>query len=361
MGNHDTKGVRTEADILARQSRPQRNSTWVPKTRDWRYATGVIQHDDFQDTPKTRSVWDTMDYDYQVVDDKTHQVGNLSRSGSGSISGRSLDDATAEDSHTPGSERSRATTLSLKSASGNDPKYKPMLLRKGVWASFTAYKRAEGSTEETEEAEYEATRLKVRLRFTGKNKAQVRKILAKPPTPQATPSSIDRTDPPTRLHTPTPTVCSPDTPATARTADTLRTPHILDSIESIYGFPLFERSWVDETHDFAMDAVRSTLRVAGAEVGDLGANYRWYADGVPIDAIFPPGVPLSAKEINAFYPHHVRWKGVTMRLVNNGFKGADIVGMQVCHPPMYNTEIDRLTDHRLIFAVPLPTISLLPI
>jgi hypothetical protein len=270
-----------------------------------------------------------MDYDYQASGDKTNQVGSLSRSGSESASGQSMADNTAEDVQTPGDRGSRDTILSLKSGSLSEPRYKPMSLRKGVWASVISYKRSESSTDDTEEVEYEATGLKVRFRFTGKYKTQVRELRdrLRPTTP--TPSSIDRTHPSPILQTSTPAISPSETPATARTANTLRTPHILDSIESIYSFPLFERVWVDETYDFNMDAVRSTLRLAGAKVDDLGAGYKWYANAVPIDAIFPPGVPLSAKEINAFYPHHVRWKGVRIRLSNNGFKGADIMGMQV--------------------------------
>jgi hypothetical protein len=361
MGQHDIQSVRTEADILARQSRPQRNSTWVPKTRDWRYATGVIQHDDFQDTPKARSVWDTMDYDYQAGGDKMHQVGNMSRSGNEAVSGQSMADTTPEDVQTPGSRRSRTTTLSLKSGSQSKPSHTPMSLRKGVWASVISYKRSESSTNDTEEGEYEATGLKIRLRFTGKYKMQVREVLdrIRPTTP--TPSPIDCRNPSAISQTPTPAACLSETPATARTADTLCTPHMLDSIESIYNFPLFKRVWIDETYDFNMDAVRSTLRVAGAQVDGLGTGYKWYENAVPIDAIFPPGVPISAKEINAFYPHHVRWKGVMIRLSNNGFKGADIMGMQVSiYSLAIKSKLQQLIRPRLTSAVPPLIASRLP-
>lgn len=65
----------------------------------------------------------------------------------------------------------------------------------------------------------------------------------------------------------------------------------------------------------------------GAEI--LGPKYHWYEHAVPVNAIFPPGIPISAKEIMAYYPHHVRWKGVMLRLTSNDYRGADIMGMQV--------------------------------
>jgi hypothetical protein len=100
-------------------------------------------------------------------------------------------------------------------------------------------------------------------------------------------------------------------------------------MESPYTLPVFRRTWIDETYHFSVDAIRSTLRPAGVKVDDLGTNYGWYADAVPVDAILPPGVPLSAKEIIAFYPHHICWKDIKIRLTNNGYKGVDIMGMQV--------------------------------
>ncbi|KAH7385500.1 hypothetical protein DE146DRAFT_769487, partial [Phaeosphaeria sp. MPI-PUGE-AT-0046c] len=261
----ESDNLRSEADILARQSRPQRNSTWTPRIRDWRYATGVIQHEDFQDAPKSRSVWDTLDYDYR------------GRSGKG-------------------------TLVSSEIASSGDPDtfetietdpYKPMKIPKGLWTQVTRFIPSRGALEGDGENKWELTGLIVRIRYTGKNKANLQEILERPARTQ--------------------TIC---------------TPHKLDSIESLHKSPLFQRQWVDETLDFKMQHVRSKLRHPAIVIDELGANYQWYTQAVPIDALLPPGVPISAKEILAFYPHHVRWKGIAVRLLNNDYRASDMLGIQ---------------------------------
>ena len=78
-----------------------------------------------------------------------------------------------------------------------------------------------------------------------------------------------------------------------------------------------------------MLAVRSTLRDPDERPCDLVKNYNWYPDAVPIDALLPPGVPLSAKEICVYYPHHVRWQDIMLRLAHNDYRGPDILGIQV--------------------------------
>jgi hypothetical protein len=322
MGTHDSETLKSEADILARQSRPQRNSTWVPKTRDWRYATGVIQHKDFQDEPKSRTVWDNMDYDYQAGAEK----GDRSRSGSGS--GGELGMIAATDALSPDEKATTCLMESPKSAMFSTlPKarYRPMLPFRGAWMQVITYKR-----NGAEEADFERTGLKLRLRFTGLRKKQAQEILERAATLPLLPPSYDPAQLPGTHQTPTPELNSPNTPATAQTSETLRTPHTLDSIESLHTFPLFKRTWTDETHDFSVVTARSTLRDDTIKVEELGNNYAWYPDAVPIDAIFPPGVLLSGKEINAYYPHHIRWRGVMLRLTNNDYRGADIIGMQVC-------------------------------
>ena len=60
----------------------------------------------------------------------------------------------------------------------------------------------------------------------------------------------------------------------------------------------FERPWKDETEDFNMKKVIATLRPAGKAVAPLPRPFTWFPDAVPVDAIFPPGVPMTAKEIN---------------------------------------------------------------
>ncbi|EAT79241.2 hypothetical protein SNOG_13357 [Parastagonospora nodorum SN15] len=254
MGIGDAQNLKSEAEILARQSRPQRSSTWIPKTRDWRYATGVIQHDDFDDAPKSRSVWDTLDYDYQVGEEAVHTTKSTGL--------RNL----------PASPSNVAPYII---------DYKPMTMPKSGWMQVKRLKRSDTPDVVIGVANYETMALIVRLHFTRETRAQVKAILEG-----------------------------------------------LDSIKSLHAFPLFKRAWVDETYDFNAAAVRSKIRPIDRAYDELGANYHWYNDAVPADAVFPPGVPISAKEISAFYPHHVRWKGVMVRLTKNDYRGPDIMGMQ---------------------------------
>lgn len=122
MGIGDAQNLKSEAEILARQSRPQRSSTWVPKTRDWRYATGVIKHDDFDDAPKSRSVWDTLDYDYQVGDERNPH--------------------TTEAVQTPKSTGSRDFSASPSTVAPERISYKSMTLPKSGSAQVKRLKRS---------------------------------------------------------------------------------------------------------------------------------------------------------------------------------------------------------------------------
>jgi hypothetical protein len=324
----DAHNLKSEAEILARQSRPQRNSTWVPRKRDWRYATGVYQHEDFADEPYSRSVWDRLDHYYQAGGREIEAARR--RHGSFSVTRSELSGIESTNVlHTPKSAISTLSIGSAKRAIHTLTTYKPMILRRGPWAQVTRLKPSEGASEDEEELEYEVVGLVIRLRFTGKNKTKLQEILEQP---------VQSPKPSSGVHqNMTPPASSPNTPATARTAQTIHIPHKLDSIESLYTFPLFKRTWVDETYDYGINTVRAKLRPVGMKVEELGEHFTWYADAVPVDALFPPGVPLSAKEISAFYPHHVRWKSVMVRLTNNGYRGADIMGMQVSYLKMFAT------------------------
>jgi hypothetical protein len=329
MGTNDIQNLKSEADILARQSRPQHSSTWIPKTRDWRCSTGVIQHDDFQDAPKSRSVWDSLDYDYQASRDKDPQTRSTSTSGNGAGSEQDIAE-TIMAARTPQRNVSKMSIETPNASLPTKAEYKSMSLQRGAWKQVTRFTRIANAAEDGAEESYELTGLVVRFRFTGKNKAYIHGILERRPVQTPAFSSLKHVRLPRVRQNLTPPMSSPNTPATARTAETIHTPHTLDSIESLYAFPLFKRTWVDETYNFNVNVVRSKLRHKGTEADDLGTNFGWYADAVPIDAIFPPGVPISAKEIHAFYPHHVRWKGVMLRLTHNDYRGVDIMGMQVC-------------------------------
>lgn len=301
-----------EYDILARQSRPQQHSTWVPKTRDWRYATGVFQHDDFENDPKDRSAWDTMDYDYQVSSNAKNSRGSLNAGGTGG--GSHGGDLPIDSSDRGGSAVAKSP--------------KPMI-QKNVWASIAKYRSINSAANGNTKSSYEAISVLVRLRFTGTNIAKMHRILNYIPDYPPTSQSITNPDASHTLKA----VHSLGTSARARTTTTVHAPQTLNIIEPNTS-ALFERSWLDETRDFNMNAVRKTLQKPGANVEDLEDESNWYTNAVPVNAIFPPGVPLSAKEINAYYPHHVQWKGVMLRLTNNDFRGADILGMQVsCYVP----------------------------
>jgi hypothetical protein len=298
----------------------------MPKKRDWRYATGVIQQADFDDAPKSRTVWDTLDYYYQAGGDIEEQT----RTGSTMRSERYISE-TFEAAHMPESTDVNIEMVSPKASLQVKPGYKSMTLREGSWKQvtrFTSVLEAEGYGGEVR---YELTGRIVRFCFTTKNKAVLQEILNRPAVPTRTQDSSDYGNSPQSSQKLTPPVSSPITLATSRTAATIHAPHVLDSIESLYAYPLFKRAWIDETYDFDSTAILRKLRDPSTVVGDLGSNFGWYTDAVPVDAIFPPGVPISAKEIHAFYPHHVRWKGIMLRLTHNDYRGADIVGMQVRH------------------------------
>ena len=311
-----------EEDILARQSRPQKHSTWVPKSRDWRYATGVFQHDDNEIAPNDRSAWDDMDYDYQVADPGK----NRSRSGSGPSDGdMKAFDVSASVLATPKSAKKRALSDNPKATvkvRAFKRKSESKTAKNNVWMSVARRQRISHDDVEGEELDYQTYSLTVRLRFSGR--LIIEDALPAVSTPG--PMHLQQIpDIPANFSTP----FGPHTPATARTAASLYTPHMSHSGESVHTYPPFQRPWVDETKDFNMRAVRGVLQKLGFVGKDLGVHYTWYNDAVPVDALLPPGVPLSAKEVMAYYPHHVRWKSMMVRLANNDYRGADIVGMQV--------------------------------
>ncbi|KAJ8117081.1 hypothetical protein OPT61_g1634 [Boeremia exigua] len=122
-------------------------------------------------------------------------------------------------------------------------------------------------------------------------------------------------------------------------------------MESLSNLP-----WQDETRDFSMLAVRATLRSSNEQPGELVMSYNWYPDAVPVDSLLPPGVSLSAKEICIYYPHHIRWQDIMLRLSLNDYRGPDILGIQTLFrgkpqhhmsPPALN-QIQRDTVQRLL-------------
>jgi hypothetical protein len=310
-----------EEDILARQSRPQRHSTWVPKNRDWRYATGVFTHDDNQDAPKDRSAWDNMDYDYQVAEPR--QSRSRSGSGQSEYNNKALS-RSGSPSATPDGAKKRPL-LDPPNATVRVEAFtkKAKTSKRNVWMSVSRrYCISASDVKGEEEPEYKTCSLVVRLCFSGK-------LIIEDALPRAViPRSIDNSQ---ALSTPMKAkiLLDTSTPATARTTASLYAPNVQDSVEPLHTYSLFQRTWFDETKDFNMRAVRGAIQKPGSPGKDLGVNYTWYTDAVPVDALLPPGIPLSAKEIMAYYPHHVRWRGMMIRLANNDYRGADIMGMQV--------------------------------
>lgn len=172
-------------------------------------------------------------------------------------------------------------------------KTKAKTAKRSVWLSVSRYRLSDSSVQD-QESGYHAYSLTVRLRFSGKLILDETPDFSKTPTP-------------------------------SRHEESPRMPGSTSS----QTLPLFDRPWVDESQDFNMRAILSTVRNPSCLVKNLGANFTWYTDAVPVDALFPPGIPLSAKEILAYYPHHIRWRDVMLRLTRNDYRGGDIVGIQV--------------------------------
>jgi hypothetical protein len=261
-----------------------------------------------------------MDYDYQVV----HTKRNRGRSGSGqSDSDTKAFSRSASALGSPESAKKRKLSDSPRAIVRVEAfKKKAKTAKRNVWMSISRRHPIGDARTEGEQPAYKTFSLTVRLRFSGKLIIEDALLRA------SAPCAIECAQLPSTPANPK-TFHDSDTPAAARTATSLYTPHIMDSIESVHTYPLFQRTWVDKTKDFNMRAVREILQKPGAPVKDLGIHYTWYHDAVPVDALLPPGVPLSAKEVNAYYPHHVRWKGMMLRLANNDYRGSDILSMQV--------------------------------
>lgn len=301
MDAHNTRNSMSEADILECQSRP-----------------------------RPRSECDTLNHDFQAADTKSCQSGAIRRHSSRLTNQMDMAESSILE-HAPSmvvtpvkAAKERMSRPNRKSKTSHDSA-QPQSNR---CLQLALYKRIEGPVG-VEGATFEMMSLMVRLGFIA-NKAKLQDILSTPYrqslaiTPGGEANSRNRLQPTTPLRS------SPHIPATSRTATNVYTTHILHTIDSVHKLPPFERRWVDETHPFDIKAALSKLRPVQNKVGDLGTNYRWYNDAVSVDAIFPPGILISAKEIMAFYPHHIRWKSVMLRLTYNDFRGPDMMGMQVC-------------------------------
>lgn len=304
----DSYGYTHEADIIYRAARPQQQSTWVPHKRDWRYETGVYRHEDSNDDPKSRSVWDWMDYDYQIGDNMSIRRGDTRLVATSSI-------AEFED---------EVSSTAISATQGSDTTRRPRNSwpPKNVWMTMS---KLEPVLEEGGKQSYETVSLTVRLRFSGHAAIKLQQILLKNKVnPVASLSKADSPRPDC-LQQSGDSVNSTSCPVMNKKSAAHRTDQNLSTVTSL----LFKCAWVDETRNFNMKAIRDKVGNTGTNTKDYGPRHHWYADAVAIDALFPPGVPISAKEMIAFYPHHIRWKGTILRLTNNDFRGEDIHAIQV--------------------------------
>lgn len=233
---------------------------------------------------------------------------------------------TEETVSTSGTPR-KAKTQSLPETSQTIVRVEPFkkkakVAKRNKWTLVSRYALSDEAIRNNETG-YCAFSLVVRLRLSGQL------VIEQAPDRYTTTSLRDLAQPPdTRANLKTP---HDFTTPVARTMKTLNTPKTR-SISSIHGHVRFERSWVDETQDFNMREVCSTIRRPDTPVKDLGKSYAWYNDALAVDALLPPGIPLSAKELLAYYPHHIRWTGVMLRLSNNDYRGRDIMGIQASLP-----------------------------
>jgi hypothetical protein len=173
-----------EEDIIARQSRPQRHSTWIPKTRDWRYASGVFQHDDFEDVPKDRSAWDKLDWDYQNGNqvEEVNNTRSMSRSGTKS----SGDNGEGQITPTPNAPVSAESSIPSKTIVRVEAvTRKSRSARKNTWRSLVTY-TSKHEAAQSDEPHYDTVSLTVKLKFSGK-------LIIQEPSSHPTPSPLAHT------------------------------------------------------------------------------------------------------------------------------------------------------------------------
>ena len=248
------------------------------------------------------------------------QDGDQKRSMSGAAN-TSIDTSTLQHTATPTNTLKRAqpqlfsetphTAVRVEAS-----KKKAKTAKRNLWVSISRYTLSDAATQDGK-PDYCIWSLIVKLRFSG------RLVIPGTPTAHEQASAVKPRSASKRPRT----VSTPTTPFVNQTLSTPR-PESPASLSQNPGSS--PGTWIDETQDFDVLAVRSTLRSPSTPVKDLGPHYTWYTDAVPVDALFPPGVPLSAKEILAYYPHHVRWKDVMLRLARSGYRGSEILGIQVC-------------------------------
>lgn len=279
-GGFDSGGYRFYKDILDRLSRPQRQSTWIPTKRDWRYANGVFRHTDLEDSPRDRTTWDDLDYDYNIVQAlQSAEQYTLINDSDTEIEEENIVEATAT------AESAASNTCTPRSPVSRSPD--------------DAFPRTSERFHSTSE------RINV-MNYEIKD--------CQPLSPLPTTVEDDTTSGSSTPHeVPAPNPTSKDNVAMSEPPTDSHSDEV----------------WHDETLSFSMSTIRGTLRDPTVRPSELVKNYKWYPDAVAVDALLPPGIPFSAKEICVYYPHHVRWQDVMLRLAHNDYRGSDILGIQV--------------------------------
>ena len=293
--------IRQPGDILSRASRPQRNSSHTPKKRDWRYTMGVYRHEDFEGTRGEQTIWDRLDEDHTIGEFRRGRKRTKRQSavekGSGyyenvGMGGEEEEDGSEDgDVDTPLVLYTPSPSMKRKGTGG--------ILKKDISKSRDGIMRVENITD-TGQRKSHQDGLIACLKYPKKMVHKIRNIFERLPTPESM----------------VPMTLSPSSPTKPMWFKQRR------------AFISFEGPWIDETTNFSMKRVKANLQNSVTQPGKIPQRYAWFPEAVPIDAIFPPGVPLSGKEINAFYPHHVRQTGVAVRFLNNGYKCSDIMNIQ---------------------------------
>jgi hypothetical protein len=175
---------------------------------------------------------------------------------------RTLDALEQADSHTTGSALANEQLLTPaptpKKRTSTSKKTKSRAL------SVVRFAPVEG-TGIDQESEWKVVGLVVKVRFPDKH-TELQHVLDAPPKP-----AVDLTP--------------PMTPYSVRSFDTIRT------------YEPFVPKWVDETQEFDVKKLFASLRPRSKEVEDIPTSFVWLPEAVPVDAILPPGVPMSIKEI----------------------------------------------------------------
>lgn len=196
MVRYDTE-IRKPEDILSRSSRPQRSSFYVPRGRDWRYATGVFRHEDVEDARKESTIWDVLDRDFHVEDavrvrENSGREGTdcgVSEEGSWYRKNQRGEHPKADGEETTTPSPWKKTKFHTNSSEEDD-------LEKGSRATrVDLFEASENTNGQTGEPEYKQIGLVVRLKSAYLTPDNTPNILAKS---QASPTSqLDRRSTPT--------------------------------------------------------------------------------------------------------------------------------------------------------------------